>query len=49
MNRQERKSPTATFAETTPIGVVTEHVKGTHKQFWKELRGGDTQIVTPGS
>ncbi|KAF8581407.1 hypothetical protein K439DRAFT_1636212 [Ramaria rubella] len=42
--RQEKKSPTAIFGETTPIGVVTNHVKDAHKQFWKDLKGDKAAV-----
>ena len=48
LNRQEKKSPTAIFGETTPIGVVTHHVKSIHPLFWKDLGNNGRDQTVPG-
>lgn len=48
VDRQEKRPSTVTFSETTPIGVVTQHVKEIHRQFWKDLNGGGDQAAPQG-
>ncbi|KAF8529154.1 hypothetical protein BU17DRAFT_80345 [Hysterangium stoloniferum] len=39
--KQEKMSQPVSFGEDTPVGVVTQHVKIIHRQFWKELKAAN--------